>query len=382
MEEGEMIAMKFFKKKKDDDVKAVQDPITYVNRKKDHRIFLFSSSWSNRKPMSPKLRKGLRITALVALPICAVALGTGLGVWANQNAQSSPALVNSVVLENTTVKRRIYLISEDNYTVPLTVSLDKKNTVYEEMLDVINLLKVSSKASSEYLRGFIPDDARVNSFENEDGVLTIDFSEEFMNYTETEETRMMESLVATMTQFDGVDSLRLEVAGETLTRLPKKNTKVPETIEGINAIFSSPSLMENRELVTVFYQREYADNAKYLIPVSLYAESGESDNITFVNGLFQRLPSYRQLSNLSLYETISRNQEKKDLFSLTVNSQALIDENTVNKELYELVLLSLDLMGKEAKVGFDIEGETLAVEGIYSEEDQQVSSIYYNETEI
>ena len=39
-------------------------------------------------------------------------------------------------------------------------------------------------------------------------------------------------------------------------------------------------------------------------------------------------------------------------------------------------------MQKEEKVSFSIEGETLLVEGIYQEEDQQVSSIYYNEIEL
>ena len=39
-------------------------------------------------------------------------------------------------------------------------------------------------------------------------------------------------------------------------------------------------------------------------------------------------------------------------------------------------------MGKEEDVSFNIEGETLLVDGIYTEEDKSVSSIYYNEIEI
>ena len=60
----------------------------------------------------------------------------------------------------------------------------------------------------------------------------------------------------------------------------------------------------------------------------------------------------------------------------------MIDEQTVNKDLYELVAFGLHLMGKEENVSFNIEGETLLVDGIYSEEDKSVSSIYYNEIEI
>ena len=91
------------------------------------------------------------------------------------------------------------------------------------------------------------------------------------------------------------------------------------------------------------------------------------------------LKNYHQIIN---YKEISSIQEENEKFNLKVNSSALIDENTVNKDLYELVMLSLDLMQKEEKVSFSIEGETLLVEGIYQEEDQQVSSIYYNEIEL
>ena len=45
-------------------------------------------------------------------------------------------------------------------------------------------------------------------------------------------------------------------------------------------------------------------------------------------------------------------------------------------------MLSLDLMNKETKVNFVLEGETLMVEGIYQEEDIAVSNIDYNEIKL
>lgn len=361
--------MKIFKRK---EKPLVQDPIIYLNKKKDHKMF-FYSSWSN-PTISNSKRKILKRVSLVALPVLAIALGTTLGIVANNNRDDNQ-LVNDVIIETNVVKRRVYLISNDQYTVPLTITLDKKNNIYEEMLDVINLLKVSSKASNEFLHGYLLEDAKVNSFyTDENNNLTIDFSSKCFVDDEFSENKKIEALAATILQFDNVKSLSITINGE------KYKSDLNDT--RLNNVLEKSSLIENKELVTVFYQRKYDENANYLVPISLYADVGKTDNITFVNSLFKSLPSKMMLQNLSLYKNIAKNQNENSTFSLTVNSNALIDEDTVNKDLYEIVLLSLDLMQKEAKVSFNIEGQTLAVEGIYQEEDMEVSSIYYNETQI
>lgn len=359
--------MKIFKRKQ----KIVsQDPITYLNKKNDYHFF-FYSHWG-KKSFFQKNKSIIKRVSLVVLPVLAIALGTTLGIIANNN-NDEEQLVNEIIIDDDVVKRRVYLISDDYYTVPLTISLDKKNSVYEEMLDVINLLKISSKASNEFVHGFIVEDVKVNSFYNVDNNLTIDFSSQFFQNDGISENKKIEALSASILQFENIDSLSITINGD------EYKSNLNDT--RLNNLFEKSSLIEEKELVTVFYQRKY-DDSQYLIPISLYAEVGKTDNITFVNGLFKDLPSKMMLENLELYKDISHTQIENDSFSLTVNSSALIDEDTVNKDLYDIVLLSLDLMKKEEKVSFDIEGQTLMVEGVYQEEDIEVSSIYYNEIQI
>lgn len=360
--------MKLFKKKEKE---VIQDPIIYLNKKKDRR-FMFFTKWGG-KPLSNNTKKIIRKVALVVLPVLAIGLGTTLGIIANNNA-TDDQIVNNVIIDENVSKRRVYLISDDNLTVPLTVTLDKKNNVYEEMLDIINLLKVTSKASNEFIHGFINEESKVNSFSiNENGDLTIDFSTSFFVNDHFSESRKMEALVASMMQFDDISSVTVTINGSVY-----KN-KLDNT--NLNILYESPSIINNKELVTVFYERKYEDD-NYLIPLSIYADTGTSHNVTFVNALFKKMPSKMMLNNLDIYKHISSHQTENSNFSLTVNSSALIDENTVNKELYEIVLLSLDLMQKEENVSFEIEGQQLMVEGIYQENNIPVSSIYYNETEI
>ena len=358
--------MKFFKKKD------VNDPIKYLNKKEKNQKFFFAS-WGESK-IKPRTKKIIKRTCLIALPVLTISLGVSLGVIASKNNNKND-ITNEIIVNKDVSKRRVYLLSNDNYTVPLTVSLDKKNTIYEEMLDVINLLKVSSKASNEYLHGFINDETTVNSFAlDENKNLSIDFSNDFFIEDDFSKHKKVEALTASILQFEDISSISIYING-VLYQDKNSNTH-------LNKMFTAPSLLENKELVTVFYKRTYSKDNNYLIPVSFYSNKGKSDNITFVNGLFKNLPSNYQLQNLDLYKEISSIQEENEKFNLKVNSSALIDENTVNKDLYELVMLSLDLMQKEEKVSFSIEGETLLVEGIYQEEDQQVSSIYYNEIEL
>lgn len=364
--------MKIFKRKKKE---TIQDPINYIKKERNHHFFFASSLKKPQIKLSPKQKKITRYATLVALPVVAIALGATLGIVANINNQTNDGLVNQVIVDTNVSQRRIYLISDDNYTIPLTVNLNKKNNIHEEMLDVINLLKVSSKASNEYLHGFIKDEAKVNSFStDESNNLTVDFSKDFFCDDGVSQNTKIDALVSSLLQFDTVNSVTITSESQIY--------KTKQTEPRLNKIISNTSLLENQELVTVFYQRQYDQNHKYLIPVSLYTAVGESDNITFVNGLFKQLPSKYFLKNLDVYDCISKKQSKKNDFSLTVNTKALVDEETVNKELYEIVLLSLDLMGKEEKVSFDLEGETLMVEGIYQEEDLAVSSIQYNEIQI
>ncbi len=357
--------MKFNKKEE------IQDPIVYLNKKKSHK-FVFFTKWG-QKELSSKSKKVLRKVGLISLPVLAICLGTTIGIITNNNAQSS-GLVNEVVIDNNVTKRRVYLLSTDNMTVPLTVSLDKKNNVYEEMLDVINLSKVSSKASNEYIHGFINEDATVTSFTiNENNNLMVDFSTSFFENDNYTESKKIEALGASLLQFDNIDSVSFSINGE------EYKSNIDST--NLNKFYQSNSLIENKELVTVFYERKYGDD-NYLVPISMYAEKGNSSNITFVNALFKKLPSKLMLNNLDIYNHISSEQTEKSNFSLTVNQSALIDEQTVNKELYETILLSLDLMKKDESVSFEIEGQTLSVEGVYAEESISVGSIYYNEIEL
>ena len=130
---------------KNEDKPLSQDPIDYLNKQDKPLFEFFASSWGKKE--NEETKSNIFKIVMIALPILAIALGTGLGVITNSFKDPISSIVH---VNQDVIKRKIYLISEDDFTIPVTVSLDKKDNIYEEMLDVINLLKVSSNASNEH----------------------------------------------------------------------------------------------------------------------------------------------------------------------------------------------------------------------------------------
>lgn len=333
-----------------------------------------------------KSKKGkvLKYGFLFVIPMCLAIVGAYFGI--QEQIKSKSVDNNKVIVNVGKVNRRVYLVSQsDDLTIPLTVSVVKKATLYEDILDVFSLLKSGSYLETNYLKGLIPKETKVISFEVDDKLLTLNLSKEFLNYDHNNETQMIEALTMSMLQFDEVEKLRIEVEGQVLSKLPVSSYKLPMNLTydlGVNNIITSPKDMVGKEKVTVFYQKTVSEDKKYLVPVNLYASKGESENITYVNAINQSLPTTYNLEKIDTYSQISRLQEQSEEFVLSVNSSALVDEVTVNKDLYDLVVLSLDLMNMDLEVNFTIEGETLAVDGLIQDEDVAVNDIIYNSVQL
>ena len=55
-----------------------------------------------------------------------------------------------------------------------------------------------------------------------------------------------------------------------------------------------------------------------------------------------------------------------------------MEEGLVNKEIYELLVLSFAINNVDMKIDFQLDGESLRVNGYLDNETTQVSSIIYN----
>lgn len=315
------------------------------------------------------------------LPLLLAIGGASLGFIESNKKNNLNVLVE---VKSNKLHKRVYLISKDHLTVPLTVELEKRNTLQEYIVDIFNLLRESSSLNNEYVKGFIKDDVALNSFEIVNANLNLDLSEEFLSSSKEDEIHIFEALTLSFVQFDEIDSLTISVNGNKFTSFSDSTYKIPPILDksiGINNKFQSTLDIINKERVTIFYSKEVDEKTSYLIPLTFY-EEGKNKTVAFVNALQEKEDYTLELKYIETYKSISLEQKESEEYSFTIEEEALVDEDVVSKDLYNLVSLSLDLMGVNSKVSFVLEGEIMQVDGIYSEEDMEVSSIIYNSVSI
>lgn len=330
------------------------------------------------KPTKDKVGK----IAFVMVPLAIAAVGAGVGIYMSEK-ERTPGTITETVIAKT--NKRIYLVSSDDLTIPLTVGLTKRDTTQEMMVEVFGLLKENSKANTGSIKGLIPKDTKLNSLEVFEGELILDVSEEFLNYETDAEGKLLESIVYTYSEFPEVETISLYVDGKQLKTLPKNNTKVSLCLTpqmGINREGLAASDVSGKQMINVYYQKTI-NNKNYMVPVSQYVDKSDSLELQLVNAINSPLPTERGLKKLSEYSYISEIQEDKgDDFVLNLKDDALLEEGVVKRSLYDLVSLTLDSFVDSVEISLKVADEEVMVEGLLDPEVYQVSDYIYNQIEI
>lgn len=333
-----------------------------------------------KKPKEGKKRNVWGIVSVIFLSLVSIGTGTTLGLLESKK-QNKEVEVEKIVVDNTNkVNRRLFLISNDRYTIPVTVSLTKKNTLHEELKDLFDLLKESTPYKTNYVNGYINDDVIVNSMILENKSLTIDVNEKILDCS-FDVVKSFEALNQSFLQYEEIDEVNVKINGKDLKEFDEtKNVSVilkNKTIND-NSLYLSQRIGQKE---VVFFEREYSDNDKYLVPVTVYIKDGTNDAQTFVEATRVNMPLSTRLKRVTTYDALEDEQANSD-YKFEINNSALDVNGLVSKSLYDLVSLSFDFMDISEKVSFLLEENEIAVSGIVNENEYPVSSIIYNEIKL
>ena len=169
--------------------------------------------------MKEKLRKYRKLIAVI-VPAFAILVVALFFVFKTENNNPLNDATININKEENMVKRKLYLLTNDNLVVPVTVSFEKKDSFADELYYVVSLLREDSKAIKGSFKGVLNKDVSILELNVENKVLTLGFSKEFNNYEKECELRIVESLVWTMSQYDEIDILNIKVDGQLLTKMP------------------------------------------------------------------------------------------------------------------------------------------------------------------
>ncbi len=260
----------------------------------------------------------------------------------------------------------VYLIDSYNYVSQVSVII-KETETEKKLKEKLELMIENTNVKDKIPKGFkgiIPENTKINSLKVENDTCTVDFSKEFLSVSVTEEEKLIEAIVFTLTTDKEIKKVILKVDGKVLDRLPISNKLLPSVLDrtyGINKDYDINSLYGLTK-TTIFYTSKM-DDYTYYVPVTKINNDSNEKITVIVNELKSSL-LYQ--SNLSSY--LSSNAELKkyemlsDVMNLTFNDKifdSIYDQNILEEVAYTIGMSVLENYDVESVVFYVDDKEIL-----------------------
>ncbi|WP_445489607.1 GerMN domain-containing protein [Niallia sp. 03133] len=263
------------------------------------------------------------------------------------------------------IATELYLVDKDGYVVPQTVNLPKTKSIATESLQYL----VKNGPVTDMLpNGFgavIPQDTKI-SVNIKDKVATVDFSKEFKEYKAEEESKILQSITWTLTQFDSIDSVKLQINGKELTEMPVDKTPIQGALTrsvGINMDTSDVADITNTKPLTVYYIGGEA-GSYYYVPVTKRVSNTEDNNIAaaveeLVKGPDKNSPLVTDMApDVALLNTPTVEDGKVTLnFNESIYSSYKDEVKTVSDDVLNSLVLSLTEQEGVESVAVEVDGK-------------------------
>jgi germination protein M len=306
------------------------------------------------------MSKNKAITLVTAMFASSVLL-SGCGLFGNEvqkkiDPPKSVAISDKNVSKDTAskkektqglVKTELYLIDKNGYVVPQTLALPKTASPAKQALEYLVTNGPVSEMLPNGFRSVLPADTSL-SVAIKDGVATVDFSKEFKNYQAADELKILQSVTWTLTQFNSIKQVKLQMAGHELTQMPVKGTPISENLSrasGINIDTADVTDITNTKPVTVYYIGG-VEGSYYYVPVTRRVSNNEKDNIVaVVNELIQGPSEKSNLMSEFMSDVKLLGAPKVENGKVTLdfneNIYGSFKKNMISQHLLDTLVLSL-----------------------------------------
>ena len=316
-------------------------------------------------------------------PVVAICVTVGALVFSNTNEGLKQSFV--VDIEKDQTYRRVYMLDNDNYLVPLTFSFDSKELLADDIRYVISMLRDESPLTSKGYSTLLNENVKIQGIDLENNILNVDFSKEFKDHDVSKEEQIIESLTWTLMQYDEVNGITISVDGVKLETLPQSNIVLPDILDktiGINKYYDTTGNIYNTTSITVFYEKENFGETVY-VPVTRRVIEEKNEKMSVYNAMFKEISvmsGLKQIDEIGLIDINSVINFENNELKVSLISEALMEEGIINSEIYELLVMTYsDLNDIDVSFIFSVDEEVVSVNGYQNEEDFKVSSIIINE---
>jgi len=236
----------------------------------------------------------------------------------------------------------IYVMDQNKYVARTTIIKPDDNQI-EYIVDSLTIDSLNANYLPSGFFPIIPKGTKLLSYSTQDKLLKLNFSKEILNISEENEEKMIESLIYSLCEIEGVAQIMIFVEEIALDKLPNSQKSLPSVLDksyGINKIYNFNDF-KNTAKTTVYYMSKYNDNL-YYIPITKITNNDVEPVEVIVNEL-QSTPIYE--TNLISY--LNASYELKDYEVLEDSITLSFDNNLLanlhDKEISEKVRYTLSL---------------------------------------
>ncbi|MCP3025512.1 GerMN domain-containing protein [Halobacillus sp. A5] len=243
--------------------------------------------------------------------------------------------------ESSTVERELYLLDSNGMVVPQTLELPASETVAAQALEYLVKDGPVTELLPSGFQAVLPAGTQIQGVNlKDDGTMIVDVSPEFEEYESEDEEKILQAMTYTLTQFDGVEKIKLWINGHELDTMPVSGTPISEGVsrsDGINLQESAVNDVVNSEPVTVYYPSQQDGQEVYHVPVTTRVASGD-DVYT------------------SVVQTLLNGPDLGTSLLQPFNDGAEVNEAQLNEGVLEVSFNEAMLTGEESKA---LSGEAL-----------------------
>ena len=307
-----------------------------------------------------EMKRWLRSTALVSLMVIPM-LVTGCGLFSKSASEAIDPPQTEVIegqdeqtsswfntIEGTT-QYTVYLQDQNGYLAPISLpmALAEDEVVGSKLLEIMVDQGMYSTALPANFRALVPQGTEVLSYEQneETGIVTVNFSEPFIDYNAVDERAIVEAITWTLTSLEGVEGVSIQVDGEALGEMPVAQYPLAAVIDrtiGINIELAEGVNYSQASPVTIYFSAETVNEEQYFVPVTRMIKRTESQAVAAIEELIVGPQNAKTLTSVILPDVAVTGIEEYDgVVHIDLQDDAYEAGLFVPSEMLKAVILSV-----------------------------------------
>ena len=245
--------------------------------------------------------------------------------------------------DNKEFENVVYLLDDDNY-VSRVISYYDETDIDKVIRNKINIL-INGDKNLDNFYSLIPKKTILKDISvNKDNVY-LNFSKEFLNVNKYIEESMVESIVYTLTEINGINNVYINVDGEKLVMLPNSKKVIPYPLTrsfGINKKYDIDSLNGIDKTIVYFVKKN--DSGEYYVPITKVSNLSSSKIDIIIDELKSTVNAQDNLSSfISDNVVLEENKIIDDKINLVFNEYIFSDSSkkTILEEVKYVVSQSI-----------------------------------------